>query len=983
MKSWHRWLADFRPGEFAPAARLHAQFGMIVLALLLGRTVRDAVFLSRAGVGGLPWLYVGTAVVATAATLLYTRALKGRRPRVVAPLVQAVIALGFALLALLLSVGGTAVQVGLYLWVEVLSVLGVVQFWNIANEQFNPRQAKRLYGFIAAGQAIGNLLCGVIASGAGRWYPVEFLLVVVIGLVLAAGALYLTAGPASKGTSRRASERPDSPSPKEDRPDFRRYVMAIVAVIALTYLATAWVDFQFKVIARRSLDEAGMVRFFGQFYGAVGVVSFVIQFFLLRHLSDKMGLFGSLVLMPAGFAVFGGVLPLAPILGVATALKFSENAFRYAVYDPLLQTLFLPLPGAVRARVQSMASGIVKPMAMGLAGLALVPLRPDQPGGVPVEWLGPAILLASVGVVALLVRMRGDYVRVLVDRANPEHTLMRRGSRVMIDDPASLDRLAAVVASGGPAAVAWVLDRVEMPDTSRRARILAAAVARADLDMPLRARCVLEAGLRPVELEGSPSVLLDVAAVRAGEARPSRLLPHLDDPDVEVREAVVRALLEQSDPDALLAAREAVVLAMQGEAAERMLAVRLADRLDLGERIRVLRSAFHESDTELVRRALQVLARHPNPDFLPEIVEATGRPAVAGDAVRALAATGIAGLDAVRLDRPWRRLGAAWPVWCREAIGVSWPAMLDRLMREEPDPRWWAPAARRLADEGGVTSADPSPLDAASVAVHWNEQAAAFAGRAEPAAELVRRAAGERRDAATIVALALAFRRFPPPVERWTRMLVSDLGEQEALRANVAEVVDQRMPRGPREALLGVLDALPKSRTPAPGAFLDISPLVVALASRAVGEDRHLEDAMHDLIDRVLFLSSVPLFRTLGGEDLERIAGVLEARRHTSGTTFIRAGEAGDSLFLITGGRVRVHLGETTFAELDAGSVVGEMALLDDQPRSADVTALDDVTCLRLDRADFDAVLTAYPAISRGVMRVLTERLRKANRPAA
>lgn len=983
MKRWQSWLGDFRAGEFPLTARLHAQFGLIVLALLLGRTVRDALFLSRAGVKGLPWLYVGTAVVATIATLVYTRSLRNRRPRVVAPLVQAVLAAGFLLLAALLPVGGTVVQVALYLWVEVLTILSVVQFWNITNESFNPRQAKRLYGFIAAGQALGNLVCGVVASGAGRWYPVEFLLLVVVGLVLAAGALYLVPASAPAATRSAAAARPPAAPTAEEAADFRRYVLAIVGVIALTYLATAWVDFQFKVIARRSLDEAGMVRFFGQFYGAVGVVSFFIQFFLLRHVSARLGLFGSLILMPGAFTLFGLGLPLWPLLGVATALKFSENALRYAVYDPLLQTLFLPLPGSLRARVQSLASGVVKPLAMGMAGLLLVPLRPDQAGGLPSEWLGLPIALASAGVVWLLLRSRRDYVRVLIDRANPEHEIARRGARVRIVDPVALERLAAVVATGGKAAVTWVLDRVEVPDGDRRRSVLAAAALRGDLDMPLRARCVMEAGLRPSDLPaGAPAALVDIAAVRAGEARAARLSVHLDDPDIAVREAAVRALLESNDPEALLAAREAVVLAMQGDASERMLAVRLADRLDLAERHRVLRSALADGDVELARRGLQVLARHPDEAFLPDIVAALATPALTADAVRALAAFGQAGLDAVRFERPWRRLAAAWPVWCREATGIDWTRLLARLMAEESDPRWWAPPARRLAE---APPAEGSPDVAAAVqsAVRWAGQAAAFAARPGPAAELARRAAAERRDAATVVALVLAFRRHPPAGLRWTRVLLADLGEQEALRASVAEIVDQELPRGLREPLLALLDAPPQNASPSPAEFVDSSPLVVALAARAVGELRPPEDDMQDLIDRVLFLSTVPLFRTLGGEELERIAAVLEPRRHDPGETFIRTGDAGDSLYLITSGSVRVHVGDTTFAELPAGSVVGEMALLDDQPRSADVTALDAVATLRLDRADFDAVLSAWPAIARGVMRVLTERLRKANRPAA
>lgn len=984
MTLLRRLFGDFRPGELRLALVLQAQFGLVVFALLLGRTVRDGLYLSRSGVQGLPWMYVGVAVVATLATAIYTRTLRGRVPQRVAPAVQAAMAAGFALFAAILPWAGPSVYSALYLWVEVLTILTVVQFWNLANERFHPRQAKRLYGFIAAGQALGNLACGAVASLAGLWLPVEALLWVVAGVSLALGLWYLQ-------TSRRAAleteaagavpavtTRPGGRQAAEDAESGqRRYVWAIVAVVALTYLATSWVDFQFKVIARRSLDEAELVRFFGQFYGAVGLVSFIVQFFLLRTFTQAVGLFGALLAMPLAFVMLGSILPALPFLAMATALKFSENGLRYAVYDPLLQTLYLPLPAQIRARVQSMASGMVKPLAMGAAGLLLVPLRPDQSGGLPAQWLGVPVALASLAVVVLLWRLRRGYLRVLADETADAVRRQRQRSRVRFDSNETMARVEHLILTGRDNAVDWVLRRVDFADPERWRSLLAQAAAREDLHLRLRAECVLDAE-GAVDLSGAaPPVLRDFAALLSGQARWATVAAHLDAPDPSVREVAAWALFMHGRPEALLRARESLVVAAQGDVQEQQVAVALAAFLAPAERRQVLARAVTAADHKLARSALRRCAEQPDPDWGEPLVAALAQPVLRTDAVRALAALGEAGLVALQTrGQPWRTLGAAWPAFCREAAGVDWSAWLARVLAEEPDPVYWRPPAQALAT-AGVDGKVPDPGPALAAAQAWAGVAAVPAGEGT-AARLITHAAVERRNAALTAALALALVRHPPPVERWARLLLVDF-DSARVRANLAEILDQALPRQLRNTLVPLIE---DAARPDPGAreslFSRTAPLLSALLDVAEGRSPR-EATMQDMIDRVLFLGSVPLFRALGGEDLEQIAELLEERDYAPQEMLIRRGEAGDSLYLVTEGRVRVHVGDETLAELAPGAVVGEMALLDDQPRSADVTALERVVALRLDRADFDGLLQAWPAIGRGVMAVLTERLRRAN----
>ncbi|RMF17132.1 MAG: cyclic nucleotide-binding domain-containing protein, partial [Candidatus Dadabacteria bacterium] len=138
------------------------------------------------------------------------------------------------------------------------------------------------------------------------------------------------------------------------------------------------------------------------------------------------------------------------------------------------------------------------------------------------------------------------------------------------------------------------------------------------------------------------------------------------------------------------------------------------------------------------------------------------------------------------------------------------------------------------------------------------------------------------------------------------------------------------------------------------------------------------------LLNRVLTLADVPLFANLEGEELALIAEAVEPVEVAAGQQLIRQGDAGDSLFVIVEGAVDVVVGGRCVASLSAGAVVGEMAVIDGQPRSADVIASDEgrVRLLRLWKEDFDLLLEAWPQIGRGVMQVLSVRLRNASRAA-
>lgn len=137
---------------------------------------------------------------------------------------------------------------------------------------------------------------------------------------------------------------------------------------------------------------------------------------------------------------------------------------------------------------------------------------------------------------------------------------------------------------------------------------------------------------------------------------------------------------------------------------------------------------------------------------------------------------------------------------------------------------------------------------------------------------------------------------------------------------------------------------------------------------------------MLSTVEKVLFLKSIDLFSQIPGEDLTQVATVAAEVEHASGDEIFAEGEAGDALYLVLDGKVRVHRQDRVIAELGERECFGEMAILDAAPRSATVTAMQDSSLLRISREDFQEIMAEKPEIALGIIKVLTRRLRDATR---
>ncbi len=121
------------------------------------------------------------------------------------------------------------------------------------------------------------------------------------------------------------------------------------------------------------------------------------------------------------------------------------------------------------------------------------------------------------------------------------------------------------------------------------------------------------------------------------------------------------------------------------------------------------------------------------------------------------------------------------------------------------------------------------------------------------------------------------------------------------------------------------------------------------------------------------------MFRGLDKQELRAIASTSKEMTFKTGDVIVKGGDAGLGFYLIIDGKAAVKRKGKTLTKLGRGSFFGEMALLDDQPRSADVIAEEPTKCLVLLRWNFWSLVTKNEKIARGLLQEMARRLRATN----
>jgi len=657
-------LLNLRRGDLGRGALLFAYLFLVICVYVVGQVVRDALFLGRFPAAQLPYADIAILVAVGFVVAAYIRVGRTVSLRnLLAGTLLLFAAIGMLFWLTVERHPSFGLYVALYVWVGVFGVLGPAQVWTFAGEVLSPREAKRLYGVLAAGATLGAVAGGFLSSAAARLHGTEALLLAMVAAMVGCAVLVVLIGRQARAAGLGTGEgftvvgRDPGPRTLGESLELVRsvpYLRAIAGVIGISSLVTAVAGWQFKALAKEALQQQdALASFFGTFNAWVGVLSFAVQVLATSHVLKRFGLGPVLFILPVTL-LWGSFAVLAwGTLWAAIALKSSEKVIRYSIDRPAVELLYLPLPAGTKVQVKSFIDTVIWRLGDGLAGLTVLffvtfaGLGPRQ-----VSWVNLVFLGAWLGVAGLA---RRRYVATLRESIQQHRLDAERASAPVLDRSAT-EILASKLDAVDPREILYALSLfglgqkqaahpavrglLEHPSAEVRQRAIAILSAAGDRTvLP-----VVERLLRDPSLDVRTEALLYLT--HHSDVDPVARLHEIGDfPDFSVQSAVLAVLARSGEPDKL-------------ETAHLILEGMLAEAGPSGQRTRLEAARLLASLPDLFPESLERLVRDPNPEVAaeairsagkrrsqeaaPALVDRLGDPRVAPAAAEALASLGAA-----------------------------------------------------------------------------------------------------------------------------------------------------------------------------------------------------------------------------------------------------------------------------------------------------------------------------------------------------
>jgi ATP/ADP translocase len=346
-------------------------------AFFLAKTGRDALYFQGRGLLDLPAAYIVMALLSLPVAFLVLAAMRGigsRRARLVVPLAVAVLLAATAQVA---RPGGGWLMTGIFVLVPLAFGVLFSLFWLLAADLLDAAPGPALaeaYGWIGAASIAGGMAgSGLARLLAARIEPARFLSLGALALVAAVAA----AAMAQRRFPQRQMTAPAGPS-RPSHVDMgavlrQPYGTLLLGTGMAASLVGMLVEFQFYLAAATSgADGRANARFFGGVYLALNAIALVAQVGLLPRLQRRIGVNGSLLVMP--LALLGGsagLLATAWLLA-PPLLRISEGSLRSSIHRVNWEQAYLPLARHQRASAKLLVDGVGARVAEGVAALVML-----------------------------------------------------------------------------------------------------------------------------------------------------------------------------------------------------------------------------------------------------------------------------------------------------------------------------------------------------------------------------------------------------------------------------------------------------------------------------------------------------------------------------------------------------------------------------------------------------------------------------------
>lgn len=253
-----------------------------------------------------------------------------------------------------------------FVWASIYNLFIVSLFWSLTSELYSNEQAKRLYGFVAAGGSTGALVGPLMARLlASEVSPNDLLLIAAafLGLALFAALDLRRAFRSLPGGDDRQEDTPAGSNgilAGAQRVLSSRYLFLIAAYVLIANLiGTYFYLEQIRIVADVIPDRIARVEFFATRDLVVSAISLALQVFVAARLMQWFGVGVALAALPLSAALGLAALSLAPTLDVVAAVMVAERAISFALSNPALKVLYTVVTADEKYKAQNFIDTVV------------------------------------------------------------------------------------------------------------------------------------------------------------------------------------------------------------------------------------------------------------------------------------------------------------------------------------------------------------------------------------------------------------------------------------------------------------------------------------------------------------------------------------------------------------------------------------------------------------------------------------------------
>lgn len=521
-------IVELRDEEITTALMMFLYSFLAMTSYNIIQPLTRSKLIDSLGAVNIPYVTLVQGLLIGILMLGYTRLYSALPRRGALPVMQAGMALTMVVFWALFRTEQNWVSVLFYIWGAILGVLLTSQFWTLANGIYDPRQAKRLFGFVGGGIMLGGMAGAAVTANFIARVGANALLVVsalALGLCVPLVSVILRRERSATGAVSAGGARQEKGVTVKRAIELLReskQVQLIALVIAFGSLGAAILDQQVNMAAEGLGHEDSIGKFLAQVRLGVSVAAFVIQIWLTPLIHRYMGIGFALLILPTNLGITSAGILLARSLWAPAAASIGDRSLRYSVDKTTREVLFLPLPAELRQEVKPFVDVTVDRVARGVGAVLILILI--QPWGLHFTWYRLSYVSIGLTVVwyFMAARAKRQYLKSF-RQSIEQHDIEAAEVRVNVADFSTIETLVEELASFDERRVIYAIDLLESLD--KRNLITPLLLHHESARVRARALAAMEA-VRP-----------DLA---------ERWLPGIErllkDPDHEVRTAAVRTL---------------------------------------------------------------------------------------------------------------------------------------------------------------------------------------------------------------------------------------------------------------------------------------------------------------------------------------------------------------------------------------------------------------------------------------------------------